>query len=167
MFINKRTAVILTAIFSIIYFSGCATARKSQGSFYKTAQTHLTVESKPSGKVYVNNKYVGKSPIEIPLVYSRKVEKMTRNVSYWHNQPGWSLFITIISLGTYLPFSAIPVDSETTLETLDSFKDNGFTIEIEAEGFQRWQNEVTCKGEESITLQPILIVEAANQTQKN
>lgn len=155
--------VLKATLLSFLLVSGCATTWQTQGSFYRTTQAQLLVESKPSGKVYINHKYVGLSPVKVPLEYGREVERKTRKVSYWESQPGWSLFLTLASLGIYLPFSFIPVDIDTSLEPLDSFKDNIFVVEIDAEGYQKWKEEVICKEEKSIFLQPLLKKEDGKQ----
>jgi hypothetical protein len=144
----------------LVFLSSCTTAWQPQGSFYRTTQTQLRIESKPQGKVYVNNKYVGLTPLETPLEYSQEVERKTRKVSYWDTQPGWSLFLTLVSLGLYLPFSLIPVDVDTSLEPHESYKDNVFDIEVDTEGYKKWRQEVVGKGEKTVALQPLLEKEA-------
>jgi len=143
-------------LFLFFFLSSCTTAWKFQGSYNKTIQTQLLVDSNHSGEVYVNNKYAGKEPIKISLEYNQKIEKKTRKVSYWYTQPGWSLLVTILSLGIYLPFSIIPIDIETSLEQLDFFKNNEFNIEIEANGYYKWRKGIICKGEKNISLKPDL-----------
>ena len=115
--------------------NGCATQWRDSGSFQKTTQTTLTVESIPPGKAFVNNKFIGYTPIVTPLEYGREVKKKTREVSYWITQPGWSLLVSIVSLGIYVPFSFIPVDIETSLEPTNSWKNNQFSVRVEAEGY--------------------------------
>jgi hypothetical protein len=151
---------ILVVPLLLAFLSGCATSWQPQGSFYRTTQTQLRVESNPQGKVYVNNKYVGLTPLETPLEYGQEVERKTRKVSYWDTQPGWSLFVTLLSLGLYLPFSLIPVDVDTSLEPRESYKDNVFAIEIDTEGYKKWRQEVIGKGEKTVALQPVLEEEA-------
>ena len=152
-FCNKMLYLILIAAFLL---GGCATAWKEKSSFYRTTQTHLAIESNPKGTVYVNNRHVGDTPLTIPLEYQQEVHKKTRKVSYWETQPGWSLFITIVSLGIYLPFSLIPVDIETSLEPIASFKNNEFDVRVASDGYKDWQDKVRLSGEEKCSLQPIL-----------
>jgi len=104
----------------------------------------------------VNNKYLGVTPLDTPLEYGQEVERKTRNVTYWDTQPGWSLFLTLVSLGLYLPFSAIPVDVDTSFEPRESYKENVFHIAVEADGYQQWWQDVIGKGEQTVALHPVL-----------
>ncbi len=139
--------------------SSCTTAWSPQGSFYRTVQTELDVTSPPGAAVYIDNKYVGQTPLQTPVEYQQQVVRNTRRVSYWQSQPGWSLLLSIVSLGVYIPFGLIPVTEETTLEPRRSFAHNSFAVEVVTEGHQRWSQEVVCNGEELVSLQPILNAE--------
>jgi hypothetical protein len=141
---------------SLLYLSGCATAVPPT-TFYKSAQTQLSVESAPSGKVYLDNKYIGITPIALPLEYEQQVEQDTRKVTYWETQPGLSLFLTIVSLGLYLPFSFIAVDSEASTVPLQSYRNNHFQLTVQAAGYEEWKQEIVTKGEENLSLRPQLV----------
>jgi hypothetical protein len=140
----------------LLVASGCATAWRTEGSFYRTAQTEIDVRSPPGAAVYVDNKYTGQTPLQAAVQYQQQVVRKTRRVSYWQNQPGWSLLLSILSLGVYIPFGLIPVTQETALEPQRSFTQNSFVVEVAAEGHEPWKQEVVCNGEERIPLQPIL-----------
>ena len=100
--------------FAILILSliGCTTELVVEGSYYRTTQTLMAVESNPSGTIWINGHPKGQSPLSFPLEYEREVQRKTRKVSYWVSQPGFALGITLLSLGLYLPFSVIPVDVE-------------------------------------------------------
>ena len=151
---SERWLALLSA--SLLFCAGCSTAWQTEGSYYKTVQTQLILESAPRGKVSVNNRYVGETPVKTLVEYGQEVQRKTRKVSYWETQPGLSLFLTLVSLGLYLPFSAIPVDGETSLEPFDSFRNNVFDVQIEAEGYEKWQQQLLLKGEKITALQPTL-----------
>lgn len=72
-------------VFIIITFllNGCATTWENKGSFYHTIQTDLVINSVPEGMVYIDNKYVGKTPLTTPVKYEQKVSKKSRKASYW------------------------------------------------------------------------------------
>jgi hypothetical protein len=152
-FLRRVTAV--TVGLAVISSFGCATTPSTGGSFYKTRQTELRVESETADKVFVNNKYVGVAPLKIPLEYGQLVEKQVQNVTYWENNPGLSVLLTIVSLGLYLPFSFIPVDTKATYVPQDQFRDNMFSLELEIEGARRWKQEVKCNGETTIVVKPV------------
>jgi len=126
---------------SVSFLNGCATAWKPSGSYYQTTTTKVAVESVPHGKVYINNNYVGDTPIDPSSTIRKRNPKKSRKVSYWITQPGWSLLLSICSLGIYIPFSLIPVDIETSLQPTDSFRNNEFNLQIVSEGYRTWQKK--------------------------
>jgi hypothetical protein len=151
---SGRVSALLSVCF--LYLSGCATAPPPT-TFYKTAQTQLSLDSEPSGKVYLDHKYVGVTPIAFPLGYEQQVEQDTQKVTYWETQPGLSLFLTIVSLGLYLPFSFIPVDSKSTTVALDSYRNNHFRLLVEAPGYSEWNQDVIANGEQNLSLRAQLV----------
>jgi hypothetical protein len=149
---------ICVGLVYLLVLSGCATAWKDGTPFYQTMQTSLMVESVPGGKVYVNDKYIGDAPARTFLNYEQEVKKKTRKVSYWKTKPEVAFAITLLSLGLYLPFSAIPVDIETLQEPTTMFRGNEFVLRVEAAGYTAWQETVQCTGENQIALRPVLSV---------
>jgi hypothetical protein len=148
--------ILIVFIIPTFLLNGCATTWENKGSFYQTIQTDLVINSVPEGMVYIDNKYVGKTPFTTPVKYEQKVNKKSRKASYWETQPGLSLLLTMTSLGIYLPFSFIPVDNETSLDPANSFRKNEITVGISAEGYTRWEDKVILNGEKNISLKPIL-----------
>lgn len=154
----KTNSCIVGGLFVLSSFllHGCTTPWEDSGTFFRNAQSVLDIESTPKSQVFLNNEYVGSTPLMVPAEYQQEVQKKTRKVSYWNTQPGWSLLLSIVSLGIYVPFSALPVDIETSLEPLDSFKDNEFDVQLLSEGYYDWEDKIVCRGEEKIPLQVIL-----------
>lgn len=146
-------AVVLAQLLAPV---GCTTAWRDSGSFQRSTRTTLVAESTPPARVFVNNKYVGDTPLTFPLEYQQEVRKKTRKVSHWITQPGGSLFLTIISLGVYLPFSIIPVDIQTSLEPTQTFKDNEFEVGFAAEGHKGQHEKVVCTGQDKISKSAVL-----------
>lgn len=140
----------------IIMCEGCS-SWVTGGTFQRTEQTKLNVRSTTISKVYVNNRFAGVSDVTIPLDYTQRIDKKTRDVNYWVTQPGWSLFFTLISIGIYLPFSLIPTDSETMLTPTGEFSDNEFDVAIEAPGFERWSQRIVCRGQDSQSVSADLV----------
>jgi hypothetical protein len=145
------------AIAGLILLSACSTQPPEQGSFFRTDQTQLSLQSTPSGSVNVDNRYVGVTPLSYPLQYEQQVDRDTRNVTFWETQPGLALFLTLASLGLYLPFSAIPADSKTTLTPQDVYRSNRFEITVDAPGYEQWKQELDTKGEKTLELQAQLV----------
>ncbi len=136
-------AICVAAIAGMLLLGGCSTQPPEQGSFFRTEQTQVSVQSTPSGKVNVDNRYVGITPVSFPLDYEQQVERDIKKVTLWETEPGLSVFLTLISLGVYLPFSAIPVDSETTLVQ-----------------YEQWKQDLDPKGEKNLQLQAQLVKKA-------
>lgn len=141
---------------AIFTFPGCTTSWKETGSYYRMTQTLAHVESEPRGEVKVQNRYVGDSPVEVPLQYEQKVVNKSRKVSYWISQPGWSLFVSIVSLGLYLPFSVLPVDEQSSLDAQNSFRGNEFNIQITAPEYLNWDDVIRPKGEQEMRMLAVL-----------
>jgi hypothetical protein len=141
----------------LLALAGCTTEWASEGSYYRTTQILLAVESTPPGKILINGSYKGESPLSIPLEYEREVQRKTRKVSYWISQPGLALGITLLSLGIYLPFSAIPVDVELMQEPQSNFRSNQFIVQVQADGHQPWEDTVVCTGQDRLALNPVLV----------
>ena len=156
MKIHYQAIRVTFACFAILLLNGCATTWKHKSTFYKTTQTLLTVHSNPSGDVFINNRAAGKSPLIIPLSYEREFVRKNRKVTFWKTKPGLAVFLTAVSLGVYLPFSAIPVDVETTFEPTANFRGNEFRVRIAAQGFTDWEDMLLLSGQEKDSVQPTL-----------
>jgi hypothetical protein len=141
----------------LLSLAGCATEWAAEGSYYRTTQTLLDVQSTPPGKISINGSHKGERSLSIPLEYEREVQRKTRKVSYWISQPGLALGITLLSLGIYLPFSAIPVDVELRQEPQSNFRSNQFVVQVQADGHHPWEETVVCTGQDRLALNPVLV----------
>ena len=141
----------------LLSLAGCTTEWAAEGSYYRTTQTLLDVQSTPPGKISINGSRKGESSISIPLEYEREVQRKTRKVSYWISQPGLAMGITLLSLGIYLPFSAIPVDVELRQEPQSNFRSNQFVVQVQADGHHPWEYTVVCTGQDRLVLNPVLV----------
>ena len=153
-------ATRVAAVFAMLLLGACSSQPPEQGSFFRTEQTQVSVQSTPSGKVNVDNRYIGITPVSFPLEYEQQVERDTRKVTLWETSPGLSLFLTLASLGLYLPFSAIPVDSETTLVPQEIYRHNHFEVTVEAPDYEQWKQDLDPKGEKTLELQAQLVKKA-------
>jgi len=129
--------------------AGCATAWKTKSTFYEPVQTVLEINTQPPTRISVNNRFVGTSPLSVPLNYEREVKVERRRVSYWKTEPGWSLFLTLGSLGLYLPFSFIPIDTESRFVPTGNFHGNVFHIGYRFKGELLGEQTLECHGEKS------------------
>ena len=143
-------------VFFILIHSGCTTEWVVEGSYYRTTQTLLAVESVPPGKILINSSEKGESPFVLPLEYEREVQRKSRKVSYWISQPGLAFGLTLLSLGLYLPFSAIPVDIELMQEPRPNFRSNQFVVQIQSSRHSTWERTVVCTGQDRMVLNALL-----------
>jgi hypothetical protein len=149
--VARRITVGVT-VGSLLFLTACSTQAPEVSPYYRTAQTQLTVNSIPSGMVNLDNRYVGVTPVTFPIDYEQEVQQQTKNVTYWETHPGLSLFLTIASLGVYLPFSMIPVDTETSHVPLENYQKNRFLITVDSAGFEQWKQELVARGEKTLQL---------------
>jgi hypothetical protein len=145
------------AILAFLFLSACSAQEPVQHTYYRTAQTEVSLDSLPSGNVSIGNRLVGSTPLKFPLDYEQEVEEQTTTVTLWQTQPGLALFITVISLGLYLPFSAIPVATQSTQTPLDRYQNNQFLIAVDAPDYERWTHQVVATGEPGLELHAQLI----------
>lgn len=149
----KKMRLILMGV----VLAGCATGWHDSGSFYRSAQTALAVESTPAGgRVFLSNRYLGDTPLSSALECEQEIRQKSRKVSYWVTQPGLSLLLSLLSVGFYVPFSVIPVDIQTSLEPTGRFKDNEFVLRVEADGHKLWSAIVVCGSQPSIAHRAVL-----------
>jgi hypothetical protein len=146
----------------LLLLSACSTQPPEQSSYFRTQETQLGLSSTPVGTVNINNRYVGVTPESYPLQYEQQVDRDTTNVTLWQTEPGLALFLTITTLGIYLPFSAIPVDSQTSLTPQDVYRNNHFEITVDAPGYEQWKRDLDPKGEKVFELQAPLVKKSGN-----
>ena len=146
--LSKRRMMIIAIAFALLPVGGCATAWKPSGSFYRTEQTRLALHSTPPAQATVNGKIIGTTPATIALQYGREVAMKSRTIAYYRSEPSWALFLTAITFGFYFPCGCIPLDVQTEFEPLGNFKENIFSVELTAPGYEPGKQQVVCKGEE-------------------
>jgi hypothetical protein len=137
--------------------SGCQSAWEPRGTFTKPVQTIFDISSEPPASAYLNGGYAGRTPLALPVTYERLVERHERDVTHWQTNPVTSTAVTILSLGLYLPFSAIPVDEEERVQETDLFQSNEFLLELHAGGHEPWQRQISLHGEREVDIKGVLV----------
>lgn len=74
---GKVPCCIIALRFSL---AGCTTEWAAEGSYYRTTQTLLDVQSTPIGNILINGSHKGESPLSIPLEYGIRSPLLTRSV---------------------------------------------------------------------------------------
>ena len=137
--------------------TGCVTGWQDSWRSHRVVPTRLVVESvPPAGRVFLNDRYLGDTPLSATVDCEEEVTRRTRKVSYWVTQPGLAMLITITSLGLYIPFSVIPVDPETSQEPTGVFKDSVQILRVEADGHSPWSSNVVCSGQGRVAIRAVL-----------
>jgi len=148
---------LLAGLAMIMLLGACATAWQERGAYFRSVPTPVTLDSTPpAARVFLNNRYLGDTPLSVAVECEEETKKKTRRVSYWVTQPGWSLLLSLVSLGVYIPFSVIPVDTETSLEPTGVFKDNPHVLRIEADGYKSWSGNVVCGTQAPVPVRAVL-----------
>ena len=148
---SKKIATVL--VISSFIFSSC-TSWRTEPSFYRTVQTNLQLESNHFAAVKVNENKVTPKDGSIPVQYQREITKTVRKVTHWKTKPITTLVFVLLSFGTYLPFSFIPVDIDTKTIPTNDFKNNEIKLEVTDEKGNTWSQEIVLQGEKSLTVSP-------------
>lgn len=135
---------------------GCVTDWEQVAISYRDEETMLTVNSTPQGKLYIDNIYVGETPITTPLVYQQKISVEGRGENLWYGKPFVAFIITAGTLGVFLPATFTYTDADKKEISTGDFFYNKFDVRIEAENYQVWQQQLECKGESNMQLFPKL-----------
>ena len=123
----------------------------------RTEQTLVQLTSEPDADVLVDGMVAGRTPVSVPLTYRGSIEHFERKVSLWYTQPGLSVFLTLMSLGVYLPLSLIPLDPEERFEPVARFENNRFVLRLERSGYVPWERTFDLAGEKSIDVDADLV----------
>ena len=138
--------------------SGCATAWRGTGSVhYRSVPVRLSAGSTPpDARAFLDGRYLGTTPVITTQPCQQEVTTQTRRVSHWMTQRGLAAPFSIASLGLYLPFSLIPVDTEFRDEPTSTFKPRAFSVRIDKHGYHAWIIHVACGNEGSTVVRHVL-----------
>ncbi len=142
---------------------GCATNWEQNGSYFREIETNLILNENYQGtNVYINNKLRGKSPVTLALKYNQKINKLSRKVNLFQSNPAFSIFLSIISFGTYIPFALIPIDTETNLQKTNNYKENIFEIEL-ISPIKKIKDQIILKGEKDYVFSSHKLIVDSNE----
>jgi hypothetical protein len=147
----------LITLILLLFVSGCATEWDTKGSFFQRTQAEIDFKGTPQSKIFINNEMRGETPCAFGIDYEQEIIRKHRSVSYWHTHPGLTLFLSIVTIGIYLPFSAIPVDDELIMETTENYKNNLITVRYEKTGCSSASRPLTLGKDRKIILEMELL----------
>ncbi len=153
---TQNKLLVIVTVFVFVFLQSCTTNWEQIEVNYRDEQTLLTVDSSPEGKLYVNDKFIGYTPITTPLIYQQKISIEARAENGWHRSPLLVLIFTVWSFGLFLPlaFDYYTFD-EKEIPTGEFFY-NQFDIRIETNFYKVWKKQLECKGQLNIELLPKL-----------
>lgn len=147
---------LLTLVLSLILGAGCAPVAYKASAYLRTATTIVEVNSNVPSEVWVSGQKTGTTPLSFPFSYEEEVDRHVRTATYWETNPGIAAAVTVLSLGVYLPFSAIPAEATSEFRPTGTYAKNKLALRLIAEGYEPLDHFVEVKGEPKIELNLIL-----------
>jgi hypothetical protein len=112
--------------------------------------TYLEITTNIPAEVRVADRVVGTTPISFPVNYEQEVDRQVTTANYWETNPGAAAALTVLSLGTYLPFSFIPAEPTSQAQPAGKFFNNGITLRLSADGHESLEHSIELKGEPKV-----------------
>ncbi len=151
-----KKSPLLTVVLSLTLGAGCASVSHKASTYMRTATTIVEVNSNVPSEVWVAGQEMGITPLSFPFSYEEEVGRNVRTATYWETNPGIAAGVTVLSLGVYLPFSAIPVEATSAFQPTGTYAKNTLAIRLIAEGHEPLDHLVEVRGEPKIELNLIL-----------
>jgi len=148
--VPKLQIAILLAVG--IFAVSCSQTTYNASTYRQTVTTRIEVNTNIPSEVWVSDRAIGTTPITFPFNYEEEVERQVKNANYWQTNPGWAAAVTVLSFGTYLPFSFIPAEPTSQTQPAGKFVNNKLTLRVIAENFEAFEQTIECKGEGKIVL---------------
>ena len=147
---NVNPIGILVLGFALLQ-SGCA-QNTIKAAYRQTVTTMIGVEADPPAQVSIGERIVGITPVTFPYNYEEEVDRNVKHVTYWESNPGWAAFLTVVSFGAYLPFSAIPAEETSQSRPSGQFVGNSVILRLTADGHEPLDHVFELKGEKQVQL---------------
>jgi hypothetical protein len=127
--------------------ASCASTTYTGAAYRQTVTTYLEVTSNVPSEVRVGDRVIGITPVLFPYNYEEEVDRQVTRANYWETNPGTAAALTVMSFGTYLPFSFIPAEPTSEARPAGKFINNEVTLRLSAEGYEPLEHYVELKGE--------------------
>lgn len=128
----------------------CAQTAYKAASYKRTVTTYVEINSNVPSEVSVAGKVIGTTPLSFPFNYEEEVDRHVKTANYWETNPGAAAALTVLSFGTYLPFSFIPAEPTSETTVAGKFFGNAIVIRLTAEGYEPAEHRVEANGESKI-----------------
>ncbi len=140
--VNKFWLVLL-----IMIVSGCSTTTYKATTYRRTVTTYLEVTSNVPAEVWISDRQVGTTPLSFPFNYEEEVDRNVKTANYWETNPGTAAAVSILSFGTYIPFSFIPAEPTSESRPSGAFVNNKTILRLVADGYEPLIQELELSGE--------------------
>jgi hypothetical protein len=137
----------LTLVLALAMAAGCASVAHKASTYTRTATTIVEVTSNVPSDVWMANQKIGTTPVSFAFSYEEEVERQVKTATYWETNPGIAAAVTVLSLGVYLPFSAIPVEAQSEFRPTGTYVKNKLFLRLTSESYESLDHSVDLKGE--------------------
>ena len=152
---NSGFSVLSLGFFGLLCAS-CASTTYQGAAYRQTVTTYLEVTSNVPAEVRVGDRVIGITPVSFPYNYEEEVNRQVTTANYWETNPGTAAALTVLSFGTYLPFSFIPAEPTSEARPAGKFINNRVTLRSSAEGYEPLEHFVELQGEAKKALNLVL-----------
>ena len=136
--------------------ASCASTTHKSAAYRQTVTTYLEITSNVPSEVRVADRVVGITPVSFPFNYEEEVDRQVTVANYWETNPGTAAALTVLSFGTYLPFSFIPAEPTSRTQPAGKFVNNTVTLRLSADEYEPLEHFVELKGEAKFALNLVL-----------
>lgn len=137
----------LTLMLALAMVVGCTSVAQRASTYMRTATTIIEVNSNAPSEVWVSDQKMGTTPLSFPFSYEEEVERQVKTATYWETNPGIAAAVTVLSLGFYLPFSAIPVEAQSEFRPTGTYAKNKLVLRLTSESYESLGHTVDLNGE--------------------
>jgi hypothetical protein len=147
---------VLSLGFLALLCGSCAATTYKGAAYRQTVTTYLEVTSNVPAEVRVGDRVIGITPVSFPYNYEEEVDRQASMANYWQTNPGTAAALTVLSFGTYLPFSFIPAEPTSEARSAGKFLNNKVTLRLSADGYEPLEHFVELQGEAKKALNLVL-----------
>ncbi len=141
---------VLITLLVVCFAAGCSQTTYKAATFRQTVTTNVEITSNVPAQVWISDRNVGTTPLSFPFSYEEEVDRNVKTSNYWETNPGAAAALSVLSFGTYIPFSFIPVEPESKTRPAGKYFNNKLSLRLVAEGYEPLDHVVECKGDREI-----------------
>jgi hypothetical protein len=148
------TTVRILVLVTMAGFFGasCSSTTYKVSTYRQSVTTYLEITTNVPSEMSVSDRVVGITPVSFPFNYEEEVDRQVTTANYWETNPGTAAALTVLSFGTYLPFSFIPAEPTSEARPAGKFVNNKVTLRLSADGYEPLEHSMELKGEDKVAL---------------